>query len=79
MAGDDTKRLLEVLSSGDLELLFHDDRKIKVHSQKLKLASFNGILHQLMEDLVEDQIAKRRRTDAAAGPTQLKVRRRAGA
>ena len=75
MAGDDTKRLLDLLNTGDLELLFHDDdRTIKAHSQTLKLASFNGILHQLMEDLVEEQIAKRRRMEAGAACFQLKVR-----
>ena len=51
-------------------MLFHDGRTIRVHALKLKLASFNGILHTLMEDVVEDQIAKRRKTEACA---QLKV------
>ena len=57
--------LLEALETGDVELRFHDGRSIKAHSAKLKLASMKGgILRDLIEDLVEDQIVTRmRRTD----------------
>ena len=57
--------LLEALETGDLELRFPDGRSIKVHSAKLKLASMQGgILRDLIEDLVEDQImTRKRRTD----------------
>ena len=72
MAGDDTNRLLELLSTGDVELHFHDDRTIKAHALKLK--SLNGILMDLMEDLVEEQIAERRRTDSEAETIPIKVR-----
>ena len=63
MASDDTKKLLEALDTGDVELRFHDGRTIRVHAAKLKLASLRGVLHNLMEDMVEEQIAKRRRAD----------------
>lgn len=54
--------LLEVLETGDIELRFNDDRSIKVHSQKLKMASMKGgILRHIIDDLVEDQIVSRRR------------------
>ena len=49
---------------GDLELRFHDGRSIKVHSCKLKIASFGGVLQNMIEDVLDDQItgSKRKRT-----------------
>ena len=59
----DLRPLLDVLGRGDVELRFRDGRSIKAHSQKLSLAS-NGILRDLLEDVLEGEIyAKRRRTD----------------
>ena len=56
--------LHRVLDTGDLELRFHDGRSIKAHSQKLKIASLDSVLHNLIEDVVDDQITgnKRKRT-----------------
>ena len=60
---NDLRPLLDVLGRGDVELRFRDGRSIKAHSQKLSLAS-NGILRDLLEDVLEGEIhAKRRRTD----------------
>ena len=63
---EDTKRLLDALetSAGDLMLVFNDGRSIKVHGQKLKVASLEGCLHNAV-DMLEDQAVttKRRRTD----------------
>ena len=76
----DILTLQSVLEEGDLELRFHDDRSIKAHSLKLKLASRGGFLHNLIEDVVDDQItgSKRKWVDdsntSSALPT-LKVRR----
>ena len=56
--------LHRVLDTGDLVLRFHDNRSIKAHSLKLKIASLDGVLNNLIEDVVDDQInagAKRRR------------------
>ena len=71
-------RLCDALSiRSDLELLCSDGKAIKVHSQKLALAS--PVLGDLM-DLMEDQIAdtrKRQRTgqgDAVVALPQIKVR-----
>ena len=65
MSGEDFKRLSNVLDTGDLELRFHDGRSIKVHSCKLKIASIGGVLQNLIEDVLEDQITgtKRKRAD----------------
>ena len=73
-------RLHRVLDTGDLELRFQDGRSIKVHSLKLKIASLDGVLHNLIEDVVDDQITsgnKRKRSDvgAAADLPSLTVRR----
>ena len=63
----DIRPLLDALGRGDVELRFRDGRSIKAHSQKLSLAS-NGILRDLLEDVLEEEIvAKRRRTDLAGG------------
>ena len=72
--------LQRVLDTGDLELRFHDNRSIKAHSQKLKIASLDGVLHNLIEDVVDDQITgnKRKRTgdsETAADLPGLRVRR----
>jgi hypothetical protein len=58
-------RLYNALDMGDLELRFHDGRSIKAHSLKLKLASIGGILQNLIDDVLEDQItgSKRKRMD----------------
>ena len=63
----DISPLLNVLGRGDVELQFRDGRSIKAHSQKLSLAS-NGILRDLLEDVLEREIiAKRMRTDQEGG------------
>ena len=77
---DNFSRLHRVLDTGDLELRFHDNRSIKAHSQKLKIASLDGVLHNLIEDVVDDQITgnKRKRTgdsETAADLAGLRVRR----
>ena len=64
---------------GDLELRFHDGRSIKAHSQKLKLAALDGVLCNLIDDVLDDQItnaaAKRKREDpGVVDPPGLKVR-----
>ena len=63
-ANDET--LQEALDEGDLEIRFHDGRSTKAHSLKLKLASRGGVLRNLIEDVLDDQItgSKRRRTDS---------------
>ena len=45
----------QALDTGDIELRFQDGRSIKAHSQKLKLASMDGILHNLIEDVVDNR------------------------
>ena len=59
--------LLEALDEGDLEIRFHDGRSTKAHSQKLKLASRGGVLKNLIEDVLDEQItgSKRKRTDSS--------------
>ena len=63
---EDINRLLDALETGagDLKIVFNDGRSIKVHSQKLKLASLGGCLHSAV-DMLEDQAGatKRRRTE----------------
>lgn len=76
---DDFARLQRVLDTGDLELCISDNRSIKAHSLKLKLASLDGVLHNLIEDVLGDQITdnKRKRTvdsDTAADLPGLRVR-----
>ena len=63
--------LHRVLDTGDLELRFHDGRSVKAHSQKLKIASLDGVLNNLIEDVVDDQItgSKRKRTDSDTSAT----------
>ena len=77
MTPDDILTLQSVLDEGDLELRLHDDRSIKAHSLKLKLASRGGVLHNLIEDVMDDQITgnkrKRSDSDAAADPPSLRV------
>ena len=72
-------RLHRVLDTGDLELRFQDGLSIKAHSIKLKIACLDGVLHNLIEDVVDDQITsgnKRKRSDvvAAADLPSLMVR-----
>ena len=59
-------RRLSAMSTGDIELAFHDGRSIKAHSAKL--ASLGGILHNLIEDLIEahDVGSKQRRAEPAS-------------
>ena len=73
MSGDDAKRLLEILDTGDIELYFHDGRSVRVHGAKLKLAFFGGVLHNLMEDILEEQIARCKMTEGETRPPNLKV------
>ena len=75
MASDEERSLLAALDTGDLDLRLNDGRTIRVHGAKLKLAYLGGALHNLMEDVFEEQIAKRRRVgsgDSEAIP-ELKV------
>ena len=77
---DNFDRLHRALNTGDLELRFHDGRSIKAHKTKLQLACLDGVLNNLIEDVVDDQITagtKRKRTgdsDTAADHPCLKVR-----
>ena len=59
----DAKALFEILETGDVEICFLDGRTISAHALKLK--SLGGFMHNLIEDVVEDQIdsAKRHWTD----------------
>lgn len=71
--------LFRALDTGDLELRFHDGRSIKAHSQKLKIASLDGFLHNLIEDVVDENITgtKRKRSgdsDTIADLPSLRVR-----
>ena len=70
---DNLARLHRVLDTGDLELRFHDGRSIKAHSLKLKIASLDGFLHNLIEDVVDDQIIgmKRKRSGDADNTADL--------
>ena len=70
MASDDVNRLLATLDTGDLELYFHDGRSVRVHGEKLKRASLGGVLHNLMEDVLGEQIESNRKT---VGPLNLQV------
>ena len=64
---------MDALARGDVELRFRDGRSIKAHSQKLSLAS-NGILRDLIEDVLEGEIlAKRRRTDLESGSSSSAI------
>ena len=40
---------------GDMKLIFHDGRSTKVDSRKLKMSSMDGILHNLIEDIIEPE------------------------
>ena len=74
----DIQPLLDVLARGDIELRFRDGRSIKAHSQKLSLAS-NGILRNLIEDVLEREIhAKRRRMDQEVGASSSSIDNTAG-
>ena len=70
---DTVARLHRVLDTGDLELRFHDGRSIKAHSQKLMIASLDGFLHNLIEDVVDDQIIgmKRKRSEDTENTADL--------
>ena len=76
------ERLHRALSMGDLELRFHDGRSIKALSHKLKLSALDGVLCNLIDDVLDDQItnaaaaAKRNRADPGVAvdlPLGLKV------
>ena len=76
---DNVARLHRALDTGDIELRFHDGRSIKAHKTKLQLACLDGFLHNLIEDVVDNQITgnKRKRTvdsDAASDLPSIKVR-----
>ena len=74
---DNIARFHRALDTGDLELRFRDGRSIKAHKTKLQLACLDGVLHNLIEDVVDDQItcSKRKRTvDAASDLPSLTVR-----
>ena len=64
MSMEGVARLHELLDEGDLELTFHDGRSIKAHSFKLKAASRGGVLHNLIDDILEDQIDEKKRKRA---------------
>ena len=68
---DAHSRLQRVLDTGDVELRFQDGRSIKAHSLKLKIASLDGFLSNLIEDVLEGQITgnKRNRTDSETART----------
>ena len=63
--------LLETLDEGDLEIRFHDGRSTKAHSQHLKLASRGGILRNLVEDVLDDEITGCKRKRADSGTVDL--------
>ena len=67
MSGEEFTRLSDVLDMGDLELRFHDGRSIKAHSCKLKIASIGGVLRNLIEDVLDDQITSTKRKRADSG------------
>ena len=62
---------------GDIELRFHDGRSIKAHGLKLKLSALDGVLCNLIDDVLDDQIthaaAKRKRVDPAGAAVDLPV------
>jgi len=68
--GFDLSRLHRALGTGDLELCFHDGRSIKAHSLKLRLSALDGVLCNLIDDVLDDQLtnaaAKRMRPDPGA-------------
>lgn len=63
---DDISRLHRALDMGDLKLIFHDGRFIKAHKSKLMLATMDGSLHNMIEDVLEGQStgSKRKRSDS---------------
>ena len=65
------RRFHRLLDMGDMRLIFHDGRSTKVDSRKLKMASLDGILHNLIEDIVEAQLVgnKRGRDDDSELPS----------
>jgi len=65
---NDMTLLFETLDEGDLEIRFHDGRSTKAHSCKLKLAS-RGVLKNLIEDVLDDQITGSKRKRAADSGT----------
>ena len=66
MSDESAQRFHRLLEMGDMKLIFQDGRSTKVHSHKLKMASLDGILHNLIEDIVEAQVdgTKRGRDDS---------------
>ena len=59
MTNESAKRCHRLLDMGDMKLIFHDGRSTKVDSRRLKMASLDGILHNLIEDIVEVVCTKR--------------------
>ena len=62
----DISTLQSVLEEGNLELRFNDGRSIKAHGLKLKLASRGGVLQNLIEDVMDEQITGNKRKRAAS-------------
>ena len=50
---------------GDLELRFQAGQSIRIHSQKMALAS--SVLQALMDDIMDEQIASAKRRKIAGG------------
>ena len=80
LSAKDKQSLLDVLAYGNVELQFNDRRSIKVHSQKLELAS--KVLCSLMEELLDGEVkdvqngevqAKRMRTDGGEGTSSALI------
>jgi len=77
MTDEGFDRLHRALDMGDIELRFHDGRSIKAHGLKLKLSALDGVLCNLIDDVLDDQItdaaAKRKRVDPAGAAVDLPV------
>ena len=64
------RRFHRLLEMGDMKLIFHDGRSTKVDSRRLKIASLDGILHNLIEDILEDlTVGSKRGRDDSDLPT----------
>ena len=55
------RRFNRLLEMGDMKLIFHDGRSIKVHCTKIKLASLGGWFQCVVEDFLEDQVVATRK------------------
>lgn len=66
--------LLEALATGDINLRFFDDRSIRVHGQKLRLAALGGIFDSVIDGFSEEhQALKRRKSDGGEQIPEIKV------